>query len=178
MRTPPPCSLAAFPQRASPENQITQGKPLPAGMAAAIFPRSPAAGCSTVASADAERPTQQRVPRVGHKISVRKRTVLLWSPPRMRCAANHYRSLASGTSARMLPFCLVRSCNVHRGVRTGSPRSRYAHQSKRSQHCEHLTIDPLFTMRVSHPRPFCQKSIRAMLPGHVTASESLDHWSA
>src|SRR5262245_6621954 len=60
----------------------------------------------------------------------------------MRCAANHYRSLASGTSARMLPFCLVRSCNVHRGLRTGSPRSRYAHQSKRSQHCEHLTLDP------------------------------------
>jgi len=29
MRAPPPCSLAALPQRASPENQITEGKPLP-----------------------------------------------------------------------------------------------------------------------------------------------------
>jgi len=31
MRAPPPCSLAALPQRASPKNQITEGKPLPLG---------------------------------------------------------------------------------------------------------------------------------------------------
>jgi hypothetical protein len=59
-----------------------------------------------------ERPTLQRVPRVRRKISARKRTT--WCPTRERCAAGHYRSLAAGTSARMLPFCFVRRCSVHR----------------------------------------------------------------
>ena len=85
MLASPPCSLAAFPQRASPETQITEGKPLPAGMAAArSSPRSPAAGAGLWQAPTPKRPTRQRVPRVGHKISVRIRTVLLG--PRTKCS--------------------------------------------------------------------------------------------
>jgi len=54
MLASPPCSLAAFPQRASPKTQITEGKPLPAGMAAAqSSPRSPAAGAGLWQAPDA-----------------------------------------------------------------------------------------------------------------------------
>src|SRR5215831_15091718 len=80
---PSPCTRVPGFARCVPATSVprksdhTQGKPLPAGIAAAIFPRLPAAGCGTVAGTDAERPTLQRVPRVECKMSVRKRTVLL-----------------------------------------------------------------------------------------------------
>jgi hypothetical protein len=75
MRAPPPCSLAAYPQRASPETQITEGKPLPAGMAAAIFPpitRRRVRDCGGHRRQNAEPHSEFRV---GHKISVRIRTL-------------------------------------------------------------------------------------------------------
>src|SRR5215472_1257364 len=61
MRAPPPCSLAALPQRATPKNQITEGKPLSFGMAAAISPRSPA-GAGLRRVPPRKRATLQRVP--------------------------------------------------------------------------------------------------------------------
>lgn len=38
MRAPPPCSLDALQQRASPKNQITEGKPLPPGDSSGHLP--------------------------------------------------------------------------------------------------------------------------------------------
>jgi hypothetical protein len=68
MRAPPPCSLAALPQRASPENQITEGKPLPLEDSSGNLPRSPAAGCGVAAGTAAKTRNPTASSCVGHEI--------------------------------------------------------------------------------------------------------------